>query len=594
MEGFGHRRLQLLANGCTVGVFHFDESSKVFLILSSSGEFTYLRHGDRESIHLLRFIPHKYEKYVKELLDFRNFHSSTPYVCERFPSVHNILLEYVIDDLKQQNLGRFNQSSSISAKVEWTHTDPIHTQAGWECYISDNGLNMLCICPTRRRVLVFLQLYFDAEDVCERGAHGVPLHYSGLRACYDIDQLPPDVSTLLHRLQASDPSSSAFSCLPILCKRCGAEDAHRARSEFSEISPLLERLSTMEEYPFAPVLFERIDEVEMHLKVLAGKSIPMVEAWLGSEEDRGVLSLQGDFAVRYVGREPSKELHLSLLLTEGGYDVNDSQDSWSIHGSIYRYRGILMQMLSYRKHAITMSAMYRNQPPMSSLGLFPENKRPSCYMEQYIACQTKYYVRVIHGKYFFRGVFSDGYMINWHTESGMIDVVCPDGNVASFTLPLMKSIGSQLRDNFILLDSFVKWYLKSPEERRKITFKFREGAALAKHSCLRELHKVNLDLIANGMLDANEGLHVILFSLLTTPRSSTTATVGIKLEEQCDSREGSHGYVGSCCSGTNSTNRVAEVPTISSVDAFYIIKRIPHRVERTTADSESFEIVEFS
>ena len=506
MEREFHRRLQILSNGCTIGVFYLNESSRLFLILSSTGEFTHLRHGDSESVHLTRFVSHKYDKFIRELLRFRNRHSCHPYVCERFAKIDDELVESVRNELIRQFPLRFEQATNASAvKVVWTHPQPLLTQSGWKCYVADDNANMLCLCPTGRRLLVLLQLYFDAEDVCERGAYGTPLHSGCTRACYDVDNLPPDLKKLLGRLVASDTCDLSQSCLPILCKRCGAEDAHKAMLQFKEVSPLTENLADLENYPFAPVLFEKIDEDELFLKLGDARSLPMVEAWLGAEGDHSIVCLRGDYATHFVGSISPRDMHLSLLLTEDGYDLHRSNESLCGMGPLHRHRGLLMQMLSYRRHAITTASIYRSQPPIPTLGILPEAKEPTCYTEQFIAGRTKYYVRVIHGKHLFRGVFDDGYMISLNPASATIDVITPDGSTGCFSLPLLKSASPQLRDDCSQLQSFAKWYQKCPEERRAITRTYREGADLAWRSCLGHMHMVNLELIGNGGLDALEG-----------------------------------------------------------------------------------------
>lgn len=506
MERVVHQRLQLLSNGCTVGVFQLNETSRLSLILSSTGEFTHIRHGDSESVHLTRFVSQKYSKFIFELLRFRNRHSCRPYVCERFSNIDDELVDSVRDELMQQYPLRFEHAANTSAvKIIWTHPQPLVTKSGWKCYISDNNMNMLCLCPTGRRLLAFLQLYYDAEDVCERGAYGAPLHAGSMRACYDVDNLPPDLKKLVDQLVSSESRDLPVSCLPILSKRCGAEDAHKAMLQFKEVSPLAENLATLDDYPFAPVLLEKINDDELFLKLGHAKEVPAVEAWLGTEGDPGIICLRGDVATHFAGSTPPMEMHLSLLLSEGGYDVHRSCGGSLRTGAVHRHRDLLMQMLSYRRHAVTMSSIYCHQPPLPSLGILPEAKEPTCFTERFAAGQTKYYVRVIHGKQLFRGVFEDGFMISLDPASETVDVITPDGNNNCLTLPLLKSASPQLRNHCSQLQSFAKWYFKSPEERQLVTQTFREGADLARWSCYGHMHQVNMELIWNGSLDAIEG-----------------------------------------------------------------------------------------
>ena len=303
----------------------------------------------------------------------------------------------------------------------------------------------------------------------------------------------------------SESHDFSLSCLPILCKRCGAEDVHEAMFQFKEISPLTGHLANLEDYPFAPILFEKIDDDELFLKLDDSKGVPMVESWLGQRGGQSIICLRGDFATHFAGAKSPSEMHLSLLLTEGVYSVSRSRDSIPVIGAVHCHRGLLLQMLTYRRHAISMSSVYSSQPPLLSLGILPQAKQATCYTERFISGQTKYSVRVTHGKYLFRGVFEDGFMVNLNLASSTIDVITPDGNTEHFTLPLLKSASAQLRSDCVQLESFAKWYLKSPEERRLVTQTFREGVDLARRSCIGHMHKVNLELIGNGSLNALEG-----------------------------------------------------------------------------------------
>ena len=230
----GKERILVLGNASCVGVFlrptaAEDEDAgvhstcwKIFIILSSSAEYSYIRSGDHEYQHQTRFTPHRFQAYVMKMIAFRNLFSDRPYLTMRF-----INKEFVNNVTAQISS---NSSSSNEDDEDFTAT---MDHSSWrrlrlsfsDFYSASNsgyssrlipavGLLGIYLCPSQQRICVVRRRPLFNDDTCIeiplRGTiEGSPHAHDSLTMAtiYPRTQVPSCLHDLFSRAAVSSSSS---------------------------------------------------------------------------------------------------------------------------------------------------------------------------------------------------------------------------------------------------------------------------------------------------------------------------------------------------------------------------------------------------
>jgi hypothetical protein len=399
-----------LHNEACIGVFISQGYGKVFIILSSSGEYINIRRGDRDTLQLTRFCPVAMEDYVRNLLHFRNKYASRPYICERFRCHEDFVITSVFANTEslKENV-KIQNSPSPSINVAWDiHQLPSSESNvnGWTVYKSLTPSNGVYLCPSGRRVFATLDVFLDAEDVCQRGARGTPMHKDTVSVAFPIGRAPADILDLIHRLRDGNEEVVSRS---LLCTSCNSSNAYKATLECEELRLSLERLICFQSYPVGHmVLVEHINGVEYLLSSPAPRC--EVEAWVDNNQ---VLAIQGDLVSLYSSSAQPMVMHLALLLTSDlGHEPTDLPPSVLPCGMIQKHKQVILQLLSYRRSLCEL-AYTIPIPPSSCMRLFSDAEKPAVnsIVEFTSGNGNKYTVISTANCAIFRAAFSDSRLL---------------------------------------------------------------------------------------------------------------------------------------------------------------------------------------
>lgn len=206
------QRLILLRSGACCAIIKQPDSSKLYLVLSSSGAFVQIHFQGNQFKHLTRFVPSRFEESVKKLLDFRNEFAAEPFLCKRFQS-------------KQQDQARY---PVVPSRIEIP--------------ASTVGDSKLFVCPLSRRISVLTEHVISADDNCiEYPIRGVEIanSYSTSNMCiYPVSRLPAALRSAILSPDSAMHGSSLLSMRPV----GGAARSSVAVDSLAETTDLLASL----------------------------------------------------------------------------------------------------------------------------------------------------------------------------------------------------------------------------------------------------------------------------------------------------------------------------------------------------------------
>jgi hypothetical protein len=179
----GKERILVLGNASCIGVFlrsaaGEDEDAgvhstcrKIFIILSSSAEYSYIRSGDHEYQHQTRFTPHRFQAYVMKMITFRNLFSDRPYLTMRF-----INKEFVNNVTAQISSSSNEDDEEFTATIDhssWRRLrlslSDLHSTSNSRYssrLIPAVGLLGIYLCPSQQRICVVRRRPLFNDDTC--------------------------------------------------------------------------------------------------------------------------------------------------------------------------------------------------------------------------------------------------------------------------------------------------------------------------------------------------------------------------------------------------------------------------------------------
>lgn len=220
----------MLGNASCVGVFlrptaGEDEDTgvhstcwKLFIILSSSAEYSYIRSGDHEYQHQTRFTPHRFQAYVMKMIAFRNLFSDRPYLTMRF-----INKEFVNNVTAQISSYSSSNDEDFTATIDHSSWRRLRLSFS-DFYSASNsryssrlipavGLLGIYLCSSQQRICVVHRRPLFSDDTCIE----IPLRGTIESSPHAHDSLM--VATIYPRTQVP-------SCLHDLFSRAAVSSSH--------------------------------------------------------------------------------------------------------------------------------------------------------------------------------------------------------------------------------------------------------------------------------------------------------------------------------------------------------------------------------
>ena len=386
------------------------------ILLSATGDFLRVSRDNEAAVHhLTRFVPSRYAEQVQILLDFRNQHTSQPFLCERFSR-------------------KFEVPSGPSGARLCRLSRRLLTSASFEYYpdrLVDSGYRSASDLHTP--LLAHLHRVYPAGLVGEellRVGRAAEEHGSGRLA------------------------SQAFGC--------SASDAGKSSALFDSMGTELVMLFSLDAYP-APMaermlLIERVDactcSVNRSAEEVHSQNTLEYDAWLDADEAtcECVLTLRGDYVVlRCLGGEGTVEEHeLHLTLLDFELEVHEPLAFGDIGGDsspidrLRDNRSHLLRLLRLREyveqHCPTFAQRYLKcfdavQPPS---GASAEDNLPSSPIS--LAVDGIRYTALTRMEnqaltvYSVHGMFPDHTMLEIDPRSGIVSAVLSGGETRTFDL----------------------------------------------------------------------------------------------------------------------------------------------------------------
>jgi hypothetical protein len=222
----GKERILVLGNASCVGVFlrpTADEDEnigvhrtcwKIFIILSSSAEYSYIRSGDHEYQHQTRFTPHRFQAYVMKMVAFRNLFSDRPYLTMRFINkefVNNVTSSS--NDGDEEFTATIDHSSWRRLRLSFSDFYSARNSRYSSRLIPAVGLLGIYLCPSQQRICVVRRRPLFSDDTCIE----IPLRGT-------IEASPHAHDSLT--METIYPRTQVPSCLHDLFSRAAVSSSH--------------------------------------------------------------------------------------------------------------------------------------------------------------------------------------------------------------------------------------------------------------------------------------------------------------------------------------------------------------------------------
>ena len=230
----GKERILVLGNASCVGVFlrptaGEDEDAgvhstcrKIFIILSSSAEYSYIRSGDHEYQHQTRFTPHRFQAYVTKMIAFRNLFTDRPYITMRFIDkefVNNVTAQISSSSSSNEDdedlTATIDHSSWRRLRLSFSDFYSASNSRYSSRLIPAVGLLGIYLCPSQQRICVVRRRPLFNDDTCIeiplRGTiEGSPHAHDSLTMAtiYPRTQVPSCLHDLFSRAAVSSSHSS--------------------------------------------------------------------------------------------------------------------------------------------------------------------------------------------------------------------------------------------------------------------------------------------------------------------------------------------------------------------------------------------------
>lgn len=511
-------RILILKDGECIGIFNSDADVKS-IMLSCTGEFVYITNSTgTSSCHLTRFTPRRYFSCVKRVLNFRNKHAETPFLCERFhPATSTVAKNEITTVWPSVFPTQLHEEEEISS-----------SGAQWETLESIDRKCCLQKCPYGRRLRFVSTAVYNPDALIEGGHRQISstLHTASavtLVSTYPVHRAPPLLLSLIQRNEESVRTAlpSSFSS--------SAPSSTSALAFFQELSSEMHFLQDINAYPTATdsllIIAESIDDVTYCLNTPPPGRIEgygtsslrdaagniEVDAWIGQatvhsrlepldeydcdptdKEGAVVLSLKSDFFTIY---QPSTKdgllIHMSLLpldlLSESNYDGSlHAVNTDSASSSIWRLRKHALRLIKFRDYLEMNGSLLPSASsprPLQSfacdafgVGVVPETVAPREPITLHTSNGTKFVAFTnLNGDgsiVALRGAFPDRHLVQLCLRTSMASCVLPDGRSTTYTLDDCMSASNS--DD--LVDSLTCHYISS-----HISTQSRPSATTASH-----------------------------------------------------------------------------------------------------------------
>jgi len=393
------------------------------ILLSASGDFLRIsRNNEVPANHLTRFVPSRYSRQVQCLLDFRNMHTSQPFLCERFSR-------------------KFDNASGSRGTTICPLERRLLSTSSFEYYpdrLVDSGYRSASNLHTP--LLAHLSRVYPAglveDDLLRAGRQG----RADQRAAQDIGQVVPADLT-----QAFACSASGAGQFSALFDSMGAEVAMLFSAD-AYPAPMSERMVVMERVDSCTYTVNRsIDEAP-------SRNTFEFDAWVDANRTASefVLTLRGSYvALRWLGdadEVQKHEFHTSLL----DFALEDEPQPLAFGGSqaspIDQLRGNrahLLRLLRLREYI----EQHRPSFALRDMKMFRAASAASRESAEDLSCTPislavdgiRYtalsrFENKDHVVYSVHGMFPDHTILELDPKSGVISAVLSGGDTRTYDL----------------------------------------------------------------------------------------------------------------------------------------------------------------